>query len=198
MGIRLFASSDLARLCKVRTSLLVSGFEGIGLHFLILFVQFYLLDGFGIGYIIKDHGVHFSVSSKHRQTKRYINMLENTLLEIKQMLKSDSSVVCHGSHHNHIIHPADPLRRSLREMESEVAEYGDYGDVYGENSCHNDPDLVRETPERAHSKGNWFSNVVPRSMGLSEISRAGIRLSFNEEIDSSASVSTSSGSLHDA
>ncbi|KAI0392678.1 choline/Carnitine O-acyltransferase [Xylariaceae sp. FL0594] len=44
-------------------------------------------DGFGIGYIIKDEGINICVSSKHRQTKRFIDALEGYLLEIRRVLR---------------------------------------------------------------------------------------------------------------
>lgn len=45
-------------------------------------------DGFGIGYIIKDDSVSICASSKHRQTKRFIDALEGYLLEIRRLLRS--------------------------------------------------------------------------------------------------------------
>lgn len=44
-------------------------------------------DGFGIGYIIKDDGISVCVSSKHRQTKRFIDTFESYLLEIRRILR---------------------------------------------------------------------------------------------------------------
>ena len=44
-------------------------------------------DGFGIGYIIKDEGISICASSKHRQTKRFVDALESYLLEIRRMLR---------------------------------------------------------------------------------------------------------------
>ncbi|KAI0009304.1 choline/Carnitine O-acyltransferase [Xylariaceae sp. FL0662B] len=44
-------------------------------------------DGFGIGYIIKDDGISICASSKHRQTKRFIDTLEGYLLEIRRILR---------------------------------------------------------------------------------------------------------------
>ncbi len=44
-------------------------------------------DGFGIGYIIKDDGISICVSSKHRQTKRFLDTLESYLLEIRRVLR---------------------------------------------------------------------------------------------------------------
>ncbi|KAK5108802.1 hypothetical protein LTR62_007776 [Meristemomyces frigidus] len=44
-------------------------------------------EGFGIGYIIKEGSVSICASSKHRQTKRYIDALENYFLEIRKLLR---------------------------------------------------------------------------------------------------------------
>ncbi|KAK4176377.1 putative mitochondrial carnitine O-acetyltransferase [Triangularia setosa] len=44
-------------------------------------------DGFGIGYIIKDETVSICVSSRHRQTKRFVDTLESYLLEIRRILR---------------------------------------------------------------------------------------------------------------
>lgn len=44
-------------------------------------------DGFGIGYIIKDESISICVSSKHRQTKRFVDALESYLLEIRRILR---------------------------------------------------------------------------------------------------------------
>ncbi|PKK49266.1 hypothetical protein CI102_7722 [Trichoderma harzianum] len=44
-------------------------------------------DGFGIGYIIKDDSISICVSSKHRQTKRFVDTLESYLLEVRRILR---------------------------------------------------------------------------------------------------------------
>ncbi|KAM3527828.1 hypothetical protein NHJ13051_002729 [Beauveria bassiana] len=44
-------------------------------------------EGFGIGYIIKDESISICVSSKHRQTKRFVDALESYLLEIRRILR---------------------------------------------------------------------------------------------------------------
>ncbi|KAL9099886.1 MAG: hypothetical protein Q9163_004678 [Psora crenata] len=44
-------------------------------------------DGFGIGYIIKDDSVSICASSKHRQTKRFVDALESYFLEIRKLLR---------------------------------------------------------------------------------------------------------------
>ncbi|KAL8756203.1 MAG: hypothetical protein Q9184_004580 [Pyrenodesmia sp. 2 TL-2023] len=45
-------------------------------------------DGFGIGYIIKDDSISVCISSKHRQTKRFVDSLEAYFAEIKRLLRS--------------------------------------------------------------------------------------------------------------
>ncbi|KAJ9617246.1 carnitine O-acetyltransferase yat1 [Cladophialophora chaetospira] len=45
-------------------------------------------DGFGMGYIIKDDSVSVCVSSKHRQTKRFVDSLEGYLNEIRRLLRA--------------------------------------------------------------------------------------------------------------
>lgn len=43
-------------------------------------------DGFGIGYIIKDDGITVCASSKHLQTKRFLDTLEAYLLQTQRMI----------------------------------------------------------------------------------------------------------------
>ncbi|EST07791.1 Acyltransferase ChoActase/COT/CPT [Kalmanozyma brasiliensis GHG001] len=43
-------------------------------------------DGFGIGYIIKDDGITVCASSKHLQTKRFLDTLESYLLQTQTMI----------------------------------------------------------------------------------------------------------------
>lgn len=44
-------------------------------------------DGFGIGYIIKDGSVSICASSKHRQTKRFIDAIDAYFIEIRKLLR---------------------------------------------------------------------------------------------------------------
>lgn len=48
-------------------------------------------DGFGIGYIIKDDSISVCASSKHRQTKRFVDSLESYLNEIRRLLRATKS-----------------------------------------------------------------------------------------------------------
>ncbi|RCH87003.1 hypothetical protein CU098_005344 [Rhizopus stolonifer] len=43
-------------------------------------------NGFGIGYIIKEDGIAFVASSKHRQTQRYLDTLKTYLNDIQSLL----------------------------------------------------------------------------------------------------------------
>ncbi|CAI4239956.1 CPI_1c_G0000820.mRNA.1.CDS.1 [Saccharomyces cerevisiae] len=44
-------------------------------------------NGFGIGYIIRDHSISVVVSSRHRQTARFASLMEKSLLEIDRIFK---------------------------------------------------------------------------------------------------------------
>ncbi|KAL7322497.1 carnitine O-acetyltransferase yat1 [Mucor circinelloides] len=43
-------------------------------------------DGFGIGYIIKEDGIAFVASSKHRQTQRFLDTLKTYLTDVQALL----------------------------------------------------------------------------------------------------------------
>ncbi|KAI9729248.1 MAG: hypothetical protein M1834_007040 [Cirrosporium novae-zelandiae] len=45
-------------------------------------------DGFGIGYIIKEDSLSICASSKHRQTKRFVDAIESYLSEIRKLLRA--------------------------------------------------------------------------------------------------------------
>ena len=45
-------------------------------------------EGFGIGYIIKEDSISVCASSKHRQTKRFIDSIEAYLIEMRKLLRA--------------------------------------------------------------------------------------------------------------
>ncbi|CAI2166824.1 4431_t:CDS:2 [Funneliformis geosporum] len=49
-------------------------------------------DGFGIGYIIKDEGIAFCAGSKHRQTRRFLQTLENYLNDVRLLILSERRI----------------------------------------------------------------------------------------------------------
>jgi len=42
--------------------------------------------GYGIGYIIKEEGISVCASSKHLQTRRFLDTLENYLVEVQKIV----------------------------------------------------------------------------------------------------------------
>nr|CAG8432987.1 7437_t:CDS:2 [Entrophospora candida]CAG8437283.1 12115_t:CDS:2 [Entrophospora candida] len=49
-------------------------------------------DGFGIGYIIKDDKIAFCAASKHRQTRRFLDTLENYLNDVQCLLLNERRI----------------------------------------------------------------------------------------------------------
>lgn len=101
-------------------------------------------DGFGIGYIIKDSGLSFSVSSKHRQTKRYVHSLSNTLKEMHELLKPKYRVE---------VEQRVPL---TAHPHIEIA-HTTYDDIFGESSYVPPPkksilQAVAEEPPQGHRR----------------------------------------------
>eukprot|EP01050_Picozoa_sp_SAG11_P002378 SAG11_NODE_119_length_15911_cov_7.077599_12_plen_97_part_00 len=47
--------------------------------------------GFGVGYIIKDNGISFCVTSKHRQTDRYILTIQRYLNQVQRLVTPPQS-----------------------------------------------------------------------------------------------------------
>ena len=82
-------------------------------------------NGFGIGYIIKDDGISYSVCSKRRQTSRFVQTLEGCLDEIQSMLKPISSVSV-DQPEGRLSNPPTPATPKPFEVVS-------YDDIWGEN-----------------------------------------------------------------
>lgn len=84
-------------------------------------------DGFGIGYIIKDDAISYSVCSKHRQTRRYVNSLRRALNEMQEVLEPISSVT------------VEQQRPTLNQMKESLtrkqSSFVSYGDVWGESDA---------------------------------------------------------------
>jgi hypothetical protein len=108
------------------------------------------------GYIIRDHGLQYSVSSKHRQTERYVNTLQNTLLDLQELLEPISSVEVRGNHRK-------TLSR-LAAVSEHVAENA-YEDYWGESTVYSPmkKDAVKKpTLEKQDSFSKYFVSVVRR------------------------------------
>lgn len=83
-------------------------------------------NGFGIGYIIKDDAISYSVCSKRRQTLRYVQTLEQCLNEIQSILEQISSV----SVDQHV--DSRELNQATQTAQK-VVDATSYDDIWGEN-----------------------------------------------------------------
>jgi hypothetical protein len=81
-------------------------------------------DGYGIGYIIKDSHLHYSICSKHRQTKRYALTLEGVLRDMASLLEPISNTKVHDQNNN-----SPQQRRAVLTSNNDS-----YGDIWGESS----------------------------------------------------------------
>ncbi|KZT04232.1 acyltransferase ChoActase/COT/CPT [Laetiporus sulphureus 93-53] len=85
-------------------------------------------EGYGIGYIIKDEGISICASSRHLQTRRFLDTLEGYLLEVQRML-----IQLHLSANPRpepFVDHAGVLRDSKtgRPMNGQATGYGEYDD----------------------------------------------------------------------
>lgn len=48
-------------------------------------------NGFGIGYVIRDNSISIVVSSRHRQTKRFVSLIEKSFLEVDHIFQRVST-----------------------------------------------------------------------------------------------------------
>jgi len=135
-------------------------------------------DGFGVGYIIRDFGLQYSVSSKHRQTRRYANTLQATLLEFKELLKPLSTVQVRGYHR--------PSLSYVGAVPEHVADNA-YEDFWGEG-----PEILppkKKTPpkkpqlERLDSFSKYFVKVERReSIPRDVLSKAGQSVDLHKKL----------------
>ena len=107
-------------------------------------------NGFGVGYIIKDGGLNFSIASKHRQTKRYLSSLRHTLEEFQSLLKPLSSI--------------EVSRQSLKEVDASNTQHT-YEDIFGES-------LIQEKVNERH----LFATVKEKRSSFREISLPEMRI----------------------
>jgi carnitine O-acetyltransferase len=133
-------------------------------------------DGFGVGYIIKDNGITYSVASKHRQTARYVHTIHAVLKELQTLMKPLSAVLVKqrsmaGSPHPRQQQqqqasqgPAEGLRLSSPKSNrpaGKMSSFSAYDDAYGENDFKLPPAAAVPHKKRASSfdKSRYFSIV---------------------------------------
>lgn len=117
-------------------------------------------DGFGIGYIIKDSALSYSIASKHRQTSRYVRTLCSVLREMHSLMKPLSAM--HVSH-----------RPSLKEVMISH-DHGTYDDMFGENELVNAHLLPHQNPRIPNETSSTVMARQEESLpgALPEISNA--------------------------
>jgi len=151
-------------------------------------------DGFGVGYIIKDHGLQYSVSTKHRQTQRYVDALKKTLLELQDIMNPEEIIPVNKHTRSSLIPVKSvsefaPLTETVKGSPKSVEVAESYS-LYGENDSEGpehilfqeDHDLV---PPLAHDgkDGDVLAIVKPQKMAVSGKSSQLIRVeSFGHEI----------------
>lgn len=121
-------------------------------------------NGFGVGYIIKDHGLSYSVSSKHRQTQRFVGSLQCTLKMMETAFQTTSV-------------PRVRSRLTLFEAKEDeaktfVLDTDDEYDVWGENNSPPTQNFFPAPP--THSR--TFSKVVELADSISVLKMSGDEL----------------------
>jgi Choline/Carnitine o-acyltransferase len=135
-------------------------------------------DGFGLGYIIKDNALSYSVSSKHRQTQRYVNMLRTTLSDFQQILKPTSTMEVSGDR----VQANRPA--SLKDIKIPQSLVNSYDDFYGESSHNESANKSSTKLDRLddESATSYFSLVKRKaSIRGNLLSRIGLNVKLSHE-----------------
>jgi carnitine O-acetyltransferase len=136
-------------------------------------------DGFGIGYIIKDHGISYSVSSKHRQTRRFVGSLRKVLKEMEDLQVNRMSIAVEPPQTNASI-PVNNESNPYDRLES-------YGDVWGESSVTAniaDMTIQESTSYKSNRSSKLFNSVSNRSVGSVDLnSLEYIKIDVDLQID---------------
>jgi len=106
-------------------------------------------EGYGIGYIIKDDGIQFCVSSKHRQTARYIMTLQKFLNGMQELLHEDAAQTVVNMNSDEIV--KDELKND--------EDTGGYDSIYGISEMAFKQYEIRQATLQA--TGETLTNVVP-------------------------------------
>ena len=104
-------------------------------------------DGYGIGYIIKDQSISFSICSKHRQTDRFRFALETVLCEMETVLRSAAQLSSTLEDNESLEARARfglsrfRNRRGSNNLRASIPSSTDlaYRDIYGEDSVSEQP-----------------------------------------------------------
>lgn len=117
-------------------------------------------EGFGIGYIIKDECISICVSSRHRQTRRFVDTLEAYLLEIRRILRiaarNNAAASANGGN-------ACAGKGMSRAREIDAA--ADAANASGQNGAGGDKPVRPKIGNRIKSRGRL---VTQQSSGLGQ------------------------------
>jgi len=150
-------------------------------------------DGFGIGYIIKDNGISYTVTSKHRQTQRFVQMLQNTLESIREMIGSAGSLQVSRHHmaackdEESAPPPPPPKEQSLSATNGNGIYYLEDYDFYGETKQLSSPRITSELEKSdaslrsLSSNSEYVSNVMRKqALDLRSLQNVGVNVSSND------------------
>jgi carnitine O-acetyltransferase len=130
-------------------------------------------DGFGIGYIIKDQTMHFSISSR-RQTDRYANTLRRFLCQVESMLTPKLKVQVVSS----------SVRRSWVGQKLDKVYYADGYDEYHDTETF-PPPRPKPKPEVRRSSFMIASVKVRPHVAEELLEKVGLTLSRANSVDDS-------------
>ena len=127
-------------------------------------------DGFGIGYIIKTDGLSYTVSSKHRQNRRYVLSLRKCLKEMEDLLQPISSVEVDRQDLRTAMRV---LKKDIQRLPSELSA-GGYGDFWGESTPGDGKPLsarnLKQMLRQESSSSRNFSKITERTNSLEILS----------------------------
>lgn len=134
-------------------------------------------DGFGIGYVIKADGLSYTVSSKHRQNRRYVRSLLKCLKEMEALLEPISAIEV--EQRSTLLQVETMLHRKSQE-----SSCTSYSDIWGENTPFKPKAGLTSSSSRPLTRsqssvsGQYFATISERSSSLDFIrcgaSRGGI------------------------
>ena len=170
-SLRMFGFGP-GKFCNV--TLLLGGYQNDERSFLKMFLV--VPDGFGLGYIIKDNALSYCVSSKHRQTQRYVNMLHKILLEFEELLKPASTIEVSG------IKALTKRHGSLRDVKVPQHVLDTFDDFYGESTPHATKTADAERPDGTTKATSYFAIVKRKStLRANLLSRIGLNVKLSSD-----------------
>jgi carnitine O-acetyltransferase len=121
-------------------------------------------DGYGIGYIIKDNSIHYSISSQRRQTERYTRALNGVLEEMAKLLRGKGIA-------NH--------RTTIKTAIKSVPKAETYGDKWGQSRKTSATAMMRDKKaekrwdivEELSDQSPVITNSMPSSHGRRKAGR---------------------------